>query len=374
MLNWKWFWAKKQNVLLIIPIYIITFFFIFYTLHIWSNLIIPFIIALLFSFAIIWLSNFYRRYKIPWFLSFLLSIFSYWLIFWLIWKIVNSNLDSLIVLLPEYQEKIVNIYSSVFESLNINEPQSLSQLIQWFNLTDIFSTTLKAITNIFSKAWIILIYIIFILLEYRFFWTKLNLMFSSEENKKHVFEVINKIKNDIKSYFVIKTVVSLITSLSSYLVMISFGLDFAPFWAFVIFILNYIPSIWSIIAVIFPILFSLIQFDNYYIVLFMLLWLSWVQVLMWNIIEPRFMWNKLNLSPIVILLSLWFWWSLWWVVGMLLSVPLMVIINIILAEIPATRSIAIFLSERWELQIHWEEVGVNRKNLIKKVKNKLKVK
>jgi AI-2 transport protein TqsA len=68
-------------------------------------------------------------------------------------------------------------------------------------------------------------------------------MFSNEENKNHVFEIIDKIKNDIKSYFVIKTVVSFITALASYLVMLAFGLDFAPFWAFVVFVLNYIPNI-----------------------------------------------------------------------------------------------------------------------------------
>ena len=374
MFNTKSIIAKKWQALMITPIYLITFFFIFYTLYIWKDLIIPFIIALLLSFAIVGLKNFYKRLKIPSVISFLLSLATYWFIFWAIWKIIDSNLDELLNLLPSYQSKIYNIYVSIFEKYDITQPQSITQIIKEINLSQAISITFWAITTIFSKAWIILIYTIFILLEFRFFWEKLNLMFSDEWNKKHIFEIINKIKKDIKSYFVIKTIVSLITATLSYIVMLAFWLDFAPFWAFVVFILNYIPSIWSIIAVIFPVLFSLIQYDNYYMVLFLALCLSWVQILMWNIIEPRFMWNKLNLSPLVILISLWFWWALWWVVGMLLSVPLMVIINIILAEIPATRWLAILLSEKWEIQIESEHVIKNRKNLLKKMKSKLKVK
>jgi predicted PurR-regulated permease PerM len=89
-------------------------------------------------------------------------------------------------------------------------------------------------------------------------------MIGNNTNKKQILETIDKIKRDIKSYFVIKTIVSAITATSSYIIMMSFGLDFAIFWALLIFILNYIPNIGSIIAVAFPALFSLVQFDSYY--------------------------------------------------------------------------------------------------------------
>jgi predicted PurR-regulated permease PerM len=90
---------------------------------------------------------------------------------------------------------------------------------------------------------IILFYVMFILLEYRFFRNKLDLMISDPGRKTQIFDILGKIKSDIKSYFVIKTLVSLITASLSYLVMLSFGLDFAIFWSFLIFVLNFIPSI-----------------------------------------------------------------------------------------------------------------------------------
>jgi len=78
-------------------------------------------------------------------------------------------------------------------------------------------------------------------------------MISDEEKRTSIIETINKIKQDTKAYFIIKTIVSFITAFLSYLVMKSFGLDFAIFWAFLIFILNFIPNVGSIIALMFPI-------------------------------------------------------------------------------------------------------------------------
>ena len=87
---------------------------------------------------------------------------------------------------------------------------------------------------------------------------------TDEQKRLTVQETISKIKRDTKAYFIIKTTVSFITASLSYIVMLLFGLDFAIFWALVIFILNFIPNVGSIIAVAFPISISLIQYDTFY--------------------------------------------------------------------------------------------------------------
>ncbi len=366
---------KETGSIWNISLVLIIFVVFFYVLYVGASLIIPFIIALLFSFAIIALSNFYKKMRLGWFIAFTLSLWTYVFIFWILWKMLNSNLGDLIELLPKYQTKVLSIVWSVFEQLNINEPTSINQVLQKIDLQYILWLIITWVTFIFSKTWIILFYVLFILLEYRYFSKKLQLMILDESRKKQIFEILEKIKWDIKSYFVIKTVVSFITATVSYMIMRVFDLDLAIFWAFLIFVLNFIPSVWSVIAVTFPILLTLMQFESYYPFAFISVGLIGIQVLMGNIIEPRFLWNKLNLSPLVIILWLAFWWSLWWVVWMLLSVPIMVIINIILAKIPATRSIAILLSEKWELQIEaQEEVKKKRRVLIDAVKKKLRKK
>lgn len=363
---------KEESSLVNIPILIITSVVVFYVLYIWASLIIPFIVALLFSFAIIWLSNFFKSLKIPAFIAFTLSLATYFWIFWLLGKIIGSNIEDLIVLLPEYQEKVSLMISKIFEYLSIPEPTSISEVLNKLDLQYIFTAVIWGFTSIFSSAGIILFYVLFILLEYRYFKDKLNLMIEKNEKKSQILEIIEKIKKDIKSYFVIKWIVSLITSVLSYFIMLKAWLDFAVFWALLIFVLNFIPSIWSIIAVSFPVLLSFVQPDFWlYKSLMMTSFLVSIQVIMWNIIEPKFMWNKLNLSPLVIIIALWFWGTMWGIVGMLLSVPIMVILNIVFAKIPSMRPIAILLSEKWELQVEWgEEVIKTRRRVLKKITEK----
>ncbi len=357
-----------------VPIILIAAFFVFFVLYIGASFIIPFIIALLFSFAIIWTSHFYQKLKLPTFVAMILSLSTYAVIFWLIWELINSNIQDLIEKLPEYQSKIGNIISTFFQATHIPEPKSISQIVENLDLSKIFTLVFWALTSIFSSTGIIFFYTLFILLEYRYFHDKLILSITNEEKRTSIRETIIKIKTDTKAYFIIKTTVSLITAWLSYIVMLMFSLDFAIFWAFLIFILNFIPSVGSIIALIFPISIALIQEDISFIAFTMITgWLVWIQVLMWNIIEPKFMWNRLNLSPLVIIISLSFWWALWWVVWMLLSVPIMVIINIILAKIPSTRPVAVLLSEKWDLNIESDvKVTKAREQIIRKIMKKIK--
>jgi AI-2 transport protein TqsA len=364
---------KKQNNPIIEWTFIVILLMIFfYILVIWASLLIPFIVALLFSFAIIGLSNFYKKLRLGNFIAYLFAIGTYIFVFWLIWKMIGSNVEDLVELLPQYQTKVLTIVSNVFEAAHIPQPTSINQIISELNLQGLFTGVIGGITTIFSKAGIILFYVLFILLESRHFKEKLPLMFTDDGKRQQMTSIFEKIKKDIKSYFVIKTMVSSVTSILSFCVMLIFGLDFAIFWAFLIFFLNFIPSVGSILAVSFPILLTLIQFESYYPFIFISTGLIGIQILMWNIIEPKFMGNKLNLSPLVIIIALGFWWTIWWVVGMLLSVPIMVIINIILSKFPSTHSIAILLSEKGELQVdNEEEVMKNRKQLFNSVKNKL---
>jgi predicted PurR-regulated permease PerM len=158
-------------------------------------------------------------------------------------------------------------------------------------------------------------------------------------------KLIEKINIDIKTYINIKTLTSLITALLSFIVMKIAGVHFAEFWALLIFLLNFIPTIGSIMAVIPPSLLSLIQFDNSYTTaILVIIFLISIQFLIGNIIEPKFLGESLNLSPLVIILSLGLWGNIWGIVGMFLCVPLTVIASIILAKFPKTRPIAVFLS------------------------------
>ena len=129
----------------------------------------------------------------------------------------------------------------------------------------------------------------------------------------------------------------------SLLVFYLFGLDFAILWAFIIFLFNFIPNLGSIISTAFPIIIALIQFDSYFSVLWLAICIIVIKFIMANILEPRLMGRSLNLSPLMVILSLIFWGWLWGVPGMFIAVPILATITIIFENIESLRFISVFL-------------------------------
>jgi AI-2 transport protein TqsA len=168
-----------------------------------------------------------------------------------------------------------------------------------------------------------------------------SVLFVVVEGAENIFKNVNK---DVRKYIVIKSGASLATAALSYLVLFVAGVDFAALWGMLIFLLNFIPTVGSIVAVIPPTLLALVQFEGLSTFIIVLSSLIAIQVLIGNILEPRFAGRSLNLSPLVILLSLVFWGKILGIVGMFLCVPITVILNIILANFESTKSIAILLS------------------------------
>jgi len=116
-----------------------------------------------------------------------------------------------------------------------------------------------------------------------------------------------------------------------------FGVDFAIFWGFLAFVLNFVPTVGSIVATAPPLLLGWIQIDAYgTLALFALLMIA-VQFVMGNIVDPLLMGNSLSINTVVIILGLVFWGYLWGITGMILSVPLLVLIKVILQQIPDAR-------------------------------------
>lgn len=155
----------------------------------------------------------------------------------------------------------------------------------------------------------------------------------------------------MRAYVIIKSQMSLLTGLVSYFILLAFGVDFPVLWAFLIFLLNYIPYVGSVIASLLPSAFAVLQLQSFITPLWILLCLSAVQIVVGNIVEPRVMGRSLNLSPLGTLLALAFWGLIWGILGMIISVPVTSILVIIASHIPSMRFLAIWLSETGNLDV-----------------------
>lgn len=328
----------------------IVIYLVFYILSIGQTFIIPFLLALFLTGFIVAIASFFNKHVRNAPLSYFFSVFSLFIIFYFISKIFTSNYSQLLEVAPTYQSKVVWFLQSLSTEYPAFKNINFDTIIWYINIPTLVSYFGNAITSFLSNTSIVLIYTLLFLLEYRYIKEKMILLVWRSTHENQILLTVHQIREDISSYFLYKSMVSGTIALLSYVVMFAVGLDFAGFWAFMIFILDFIPNIWSLLAMIFPIAFGFVQFDSLTLPIINAIGIIGVQMIMSNIVEPKVMGNRLNLSSLVIMLSLGFWGILWWGIGMLLAMPIMVSLNIVLSKFEATKWIAVLMSEKWEIK------------------------
>ncbi len=335
----------------------ITLCLVFYVLRVGSHLLLPLVMAVLIWFIINMLKSFYASASfhgrhLPAAVCFLLAIGTIALALYFLYELISANVSSLIEEAGGYNDKLREIIRHWFQVFHITETPELSKIIKNINFGSVVAEIAKALTNMAGRIGIVFIYLLFLFLEQASFKLKLNALFSDTNNHQKVFTILNEISRDVRTYFGIKTLTSAVTGIYSYLIMQSLGLDFAAFWALLIFFMNFIPTIGSIVATIFPSILALIQFDSFVPFAIIAGGITGLQFLIGNLLEPKLMGTTLNISPLVILLSLAFWGIIWGIPGMILCVPIVVISLIVCSHFPTTRPIAIMLSGNGKIDEH----------------------
>ncbi len=265
-------------------------------------------------------------------------------------ELLLMNIEMISEKLPAYQERWREILE---REINLDWIQQFRTEIESqasnFDYQSLVGAIVTSLSNVIGNAFLIILYVGFLLAEEAIFAKKIDHLFKNEERQRKLTETLGRINSSIRKYLSLKTQVSLLTGFLSYFVMLIFGLDFAFLWAFLIFILNYIPYVGSFVATFLPAAFAILQFGSIYTGLFVFGAVEAVQLFVGNYLEPKIMGKGLNLSPIVVILALSFWGSVWGVLGMMLSVPIMSMIAIVLANFESSRNIAVFLSSDGKL-------------------------
>lgn len=222
---------------------------------------------------------------------------------------------------------------------------NIQETIDKIDYQSIVSGVFNSVSVVLGNFALVIVYVIFFLIEENYFSQKLDNLFKKESNRKNVMGIVERINNAVNKYFTVKTEVSLITAVVSYFILLIYGVDFPVLWAFIIFILNYIPYIGSLVASLLPAIFAIFQFASFWPFLWVFLMVESVQIFVGNYIEPKLMGRTLNLSPLVVIIALSFWGSIWGILGMILSVPIISVAVIICAQFPSTRALAIMMTE-----------------------------
>ena len=317
-------------------------------LYFGKDLIVPFVIALVIWYLLNAINNVFARIKIKgkqvfnWYLQAFLSglvifAFSYFIV-----KLVVNNLDDFYAAYPTYHSNFIHLTSSVTSTFDI--PLALDEVADNIKLPELISNALDSSLGLLSSIFLIILYVIFLLIEQQIFGQKLKLIFKERKEYVNYLRISKKVDKSVHMYVSIKTALCFSAGLLSYLVMVIIGVDFAVLWAVLIFLLNFIPIIGALLGVIFPALIAALQFGTYLEPILVLSIISGIQLFIGNFVEPKILGTKLNLSPLVVIIALTFWGTLWGIVGMFLCVPITVIMMIVFSQFESTRKIAILLS------------------------------
>jgi len=311
-----------------------------------QSLIIPFLLALFLAIictpAVSWLA----KRRVPVGLAVIVIVIVLLGMFSGFGAIVGGSVDEFTAFAAQNQARfdgLVKSASTWFEARDI-DPASLDLLnmLQPGKLINLLGGVLKNLAGVLSNFFLILLTMIFMLFEAASFPTKVRAAVGpgrfDVENMRHA--VIQ-----VQRYLGLKTVTSLTTGLLVGLWTAILGLDFAVVWGLLAFLLNYIPSIGSIVAAIPAVLLGLIQGGLGYALLIAIGYVV-VNVGIGNFVDPWLMGRTLGLSTLVVFLSLVFWGWMWGGVGMLLSVPLTMIFKILFENTDDLQWIAVMLDNR----------------------------
>ncbi len=317
-------------------------------------LILPFVIALIVWYLINALSHGFQliplgRFRLPGWVAFPLSLVTIFMAATFVFDMVAVNLAQLARDAPVYQTRLEEVFSQVSAMIALNDPLELKDFLPDAIVPKMVTAGAGFITTVAGSASLVFIYVLFLLLEQSTFDRKFEKLFSDPARAASAFAIREEINRSILHYFGIKTAVSIATGLLTSLILTVMGLPYAALFGFIAFLLNYIPTIGSLVSVIFPALLSLVYFDNLFPFVVIVAGLGLIQFSIGNLIEPRLMGSSLNLSGIIIMLSLAFWGAIWGVVGMVTCVPLTVVILIVCSKFEASRPIAILLSANGDI-------------------------
>ncbi|KTD10913.1 transporter [Legionella gratiana] len=328
---------------------LIVIWIIGYFLIVGSHVLIPFVIAIFIWHLLNTISSTIQRIpmvgtRLPSWLSMIFALVILAVFIFIFMNIITHNVNNVIAASNRYQENLLAIFSNIDKKLHIEILSSLNQMIKSLNLQTVLINAYGVFSTLASSTVLILLYVAFLFAEQYFFLKKIDALFPSLENRILVNNILNHIVVNTQTYLGLKSILSIITAIASWIIMKWVGLDFAEFWALLIFFLNFIPNIGAIIAIAFPASLAIVQFTGWIPFTKIIFGLGTVQFIVGNIIEPRYLSNSLNLSPLVILFALAVWGDIWGLLGMFLAVPITVMMMIIFAHFEKTRPIAILLS------------------------------
>lgn len=334
-----------------------------------SHIFIPLVIAIFLYFVFAPLNNFLIEKNVPGFLITMLDLIITGFVLYGAGRVVVDSLLQFADGLPTYGDKLNEIVREFAKELNIRDPFfrkfDLERTIQQMDYKALAGGIFSSTINLAGSVLFVLFFFIFVVsgektvyeaIKNYYVYKKvkpqvkkikkslrsvedaskkdaeLELLSQKLQREKELADTFNTITNQIQRYIIAKFGINLIAGILTSVALSIVGLDYPIVWGLFVFLFNFIPTIGSAAALVLPVIFALIQFESTSSALIIAIVMAVIQTLAFNLVEPMIIGRRLNLNPLLILLSVLIWGYIWGIVGMLISVPITAIIKIILSN------------------------------------------
>ena len=338
----------EDNKLSLVSSAFILVFLVGLLLRLAKPVFFPFFLALFIYFILSPVLAILLRLKIPKPLAVSLIIITAFFLFYLLGVLFYNSGRAFAASLPDYTQRMNSVFSSIAETFHLSkfnlDPWLWSKTLDAGKLAAFFLRSMNQVFSFFSTFILIFVFLVFMLSGRGKLKFKVERSFSHQRATK-INQIMDKIDRQVQKYLIIKTGIGFLSGLVTMVVLLAFGVDFAVLFGFLTFLLNFIPSLGSLTSMGLASIIAAFQFGSVLPALWILLILVGLDVAISSFLEPKLMGQGLGLSPLVVLFSLFFWGWLWGIPGMILAVPLMAVIKIVCANVPALIPVAEIMSK-----------------------------
>ena len=325
---------KENNQLITISLTLIAIISVAFALYFTRPIMIPFILALFVRILIDPIIDFQtKNLRVHRIVAIIVAIFIIIGLFVIIIPIIIDSLAIFLKSADDYNFKVLLLIETVINKLQDFDVEINKEIIRESFLSlpflDWASSALSNGANFVAKFFLVVIMTLFLLVG------------STGAKKSQTWENIN---NQVKKYIFVKFITSAVTGIIAGLIYWFLGLDLAMIFGTLTFLLNFIPTFGSIVAVLLPLPVAFLQFDDPAIIIMVIILPSIVHMIIGNIIEPKMFGQAFDLHPVTIIVALISWGMLWGITGMLLAAPLTAIMRISFNNFNTTRPFALLLS------------------------------
>jgi len=258
--------------------------------------------------------------------------------------LIVTQVNNVVTTTIAYTDQAIAAIAGIFAFMGPDTEAAVAASIRSVDLSGYLRTAAGQVGNLLSATTLVILFVGFLFGERLWFNTKLENLMGDSVRAARVGRIIRSIIRRVNHYLIIKTGVSAVTALAVYATMLGFGLEFAAAMAILTFVLNYLPSVGSIIATLIVVLVAYLQVPEVGFAVLIFVIVGMTQFVLGSVIDPMLMGRALRVSAFGIIISLAFWGMVWGIPGAFLAVPILVATMIICAHIPAARPVAVLIS------------------------------